>query len=96
MNDLELLNKIYRSADNIDFSTVWGEALFVFDSNVLLDLYRLPNSATEDLINLFKNENIQARCWIPKNTILEFYNNRISAISDQKNKFSKVESLIDK
>lgn len=96
MNDLDLLEKVHRSSDDINFPQVWKEATFVFDSNVLLDLYRLPNSATDDLINLFKSSIIHSKSWIPKNTILEFYNNRMSAISDQKNKFSKVDSLIDK
>ena len=53
-----------------------------------MDLYRLPKSAREDLISIFKSDKFKDRIWIGFQVILEFLNNRFEAISDQKNKFN--------
>lgn len=95
MNMLETLLKVHQDAENIDFKSMWNEGLFVFDSNVLLDLYRLPESASNDLINVLKNADFNNKIWIGFQVILEFLSNRHEAISDQKNKFNTVRGLVE-
>lgn len=92
---LETLLKVHQDAENIDFKSMWSEGLFVFDANVLLDLYRLPESASNDLINVLKNTDFNSKIWIGFQVILEFLNNRHEAISDQKNKFNTVRGLVE-
>ena len=92
---MELLKKIHRNNNQIDFKSIWNEGLFIFDSNVLLDLYRLPISAREDLFNVFQNEKFKDRIWIGFQVLLEFLNNRLTVISDQKNKFNQVKKMIE-
>jgi hypothetical protein len=94
-NSLAELIKVHRNSDELDFAKVWSEGLFIFDTNVFLDLYRLPKSAREDLMTVFKSAKFNKRVWTGFQIALEFLNNRHEAISDQKNKFSKVRSLID-
>ncbi len=89
------LIRIHRDNEQIDFKEIWKSGIFIFDSNVLLDLYRLPKSAREDLISIFKSEKFKDRIWIGFQVILEFLNNRFEAISDQKNKFNSVRTLIE-
>lgn len=91
---MQKLLKIHRDADQIDFEIIWSDALFVFDSNVLLDLYRLPKSARDDLIGIFKDDGFNSRIWIGFQVFLEFLNNRYSAISDQKRKFHDVKAKL--
>lgn len=91
---MQKLLKIHQDSNQFDFEKIWSEALFVFDSNVLLDLYRLPKSARDDLIRIFENEGFKDRIWIGFQVIIEFLNNRYSAISDQKGKFSDVKSKL--
>jgi hypothetical protein len=91
---MELLKKIHRNNEQIDFKSIWKKGVFIFDSNVLLDLYRLPVSAREDLFNVFQNENFKDRIWIGFQVLLEFLNNRLEVISDQKNKFNQVKKLV--
>lgn len=91
---MELLKKIHRNNDEIDFKSIWEKGVFIFDSNVLLDLYRLPVSAREDLINVFENDKFKDRIWIGFQVLLEFLNNRLEVISDQKNKFTQVKKII--
>lgn len=89
------LVKVHRNSDEIDFNAVWREGLFIFDTNVFLDLYRLPISARKDLMSALENKDFNKRVWTGFQVAMEFLNNRHEAISDQKNKFSKVKSLID-
>lgn len=74
---------------------LWQQAVFVFDSNVLLDLYRLPESASNDLIGVLRDEKLRQRIWIGFQVVVEFLNNRHEAISDQKNKFTTVRNLLE-
>ena len=93
---IEKLKKIYRDTDEIDFHKIWSEGIFVFDSNVLLDLYRLPRSAREDLISVLTSDKFNDRIWIGFQVALEFLNNKYEAIGDQKNKFNSVRNLLSK
>tara|TARA_R100000789_G_scaffold41872_1_gene43405 strand:+ start:263 stop:1678 length:1416 start_codon:yes stop_codon:yes gene_type:complete len=92
---LKTLLKVHQDTEDIDFKSIWSEGLFVFDSNVLLDLYRLPESASNDLIKVLNNKDVNRKIWIGFQVIIEFLNNRHEAISDQKNKFNTVRSLIE-
>jgi hypothetical protein len=92
---LDVLIKTHRDPDQIDFTSLWKKATFVFDSNVLLDLYRLPESASNDLIEVLRDDGLRGRIWIGFQVILEFLNNRHEAISDQKNKFNTVRGLLE-
>ncbi|MEZ9718294.1 PIN-like domain-containing protein [Vibrio cyclitrophicus] len=93
---IEKLKKIHRDTDELDFHRIWNEGVFVFDSNVLLDLYRLPVSAREDLISVLTSDKFNERIWIGFQVALEFLNNKYEAIGDQKNKFTSVRNLLSK
>lgn len=90
MNDLL---KIYRDSNQLDFEKIWKEGTFVFDANVLLDLYRLPESAKNDLLKVLQNDTFKDRIWIGFQVFLEYLSNRLSVIGDQKNMFSKVKAV---
>ncbi|EOA06431.1 putative signal transduction histidine kinase [Herbaspirillum frisingense GSF30] len=92
---LEVLLRTHRDPDDIDFESIWENGLFIFDSNVLLDLYRLPEPASNDLIGVLRDEHLRQRIWIGFQVIVEFLNNRHEAISDQKNKFNTVRVLLE-
>lgn len=92
---IDHLIKTHRDIDSLDFKAIWNDGIFVFDSNVLLDLYRLPESASKDLIDALNTEGFNTRIWIGFQVILEFLNNRYEAISDQKNKFNTVRGLLE-
>lgn len=71
---------------------MWANCLFVVDTNVLLNLYRYPKEAKEDLIKIFKA--VSNRIWLPFQVALEFQNNRLSVIADQLKKFSEVKKIV--
>ena len=91
-----LLLKVHKELSEKDFKKIWTEAFFIFDSNVLLDLYRLPDSAKNDLISVLENEDFNKRIWIGFQVLTEFLSNRLNIIGEQKNMFNKVASITEK
>lgn len=62
-------------------SDIWENGMLVFDTNVLLSLYRYSEATRKELLTvLTKNSN---RCWLPEQCAYEFFKNRLTVISDQ-------------
>ncbi|KFE47500.1 hypothetical protein IV03_08525 [Pseudomonas congelans] len=91
---MKSLLKTHEDPDEEAFDSMWERAVFIFDANVLLDLYRLPQSAKNELLSVLKNPEIKNRIWISFQGLLEFLNNRHDIIGDQKNKFETVRSKL--
>ena len=64
------------------FEELWRDGLVVLDANVLLDLYRLPSTARDELLNAL--EIIKARLWIPHQVALEFQRSRLTVIAGER------------
>lgn len=71
--------KDFYPPSNDDFTRLWDEGLIVVDTNVLLDLYRLPAKAREELLAVLAN--FQTRLWIPFQVAMEFQLRRIGVAS---------------
>jgi hypothetical protein len=67
----------YRPSTD-DLKHLWKNALFIFDTNVLLNLYSYPEEARQALISSL--ESIKDRIWIPYHVALEFHRNRFNKI----------------
>ncbi|KEQ07018.1 PIN-like domain-containing protein [Pseudorhizobium pelagicum] len=65
-----------------EFDRLWKEAVIILDTNALLDLYRLPPTAREELFKAL--EFFQERLWIPHHVGLEFQRNRFKAITGKR------------
>lgn len=59
----------------------WKEATFVFDANVLLNLYRYSDKAREEFLDLLTK--IQDRSWLPEQCVHEYLSNRLSVTREQ-------------
>jgi hypothetical protein len=82
----------FRKFDENRSKQIWDDAVFVFDTNVLLNLYRYPSDVADELmstISIFKD-----KIWMPHNVALEFYNNRLNVIADQRKKIEKLKQKI--
>jgi hypothetical protein len=64
-----------------EFQQLWEEATFVFDANVLLDLYRFSRTYKGDFIDVI--EKLEGRVWLPHQVAEEFMRNRALPISRQ-------------
>ena len=70
---------------------MWSEGTFVLDANVLLNLYRYPESGRNQLIEVL--ESLRGRIWIPHHVALEFQRNRPVVIAEQKRRFQEVREI---
>jgi hypothetical protein len=52
----------YRPTDE-EFYKMWQECIFVFDANVLLNLYRYSPDTRDELLDVL--ERLKDRIWIP-------------------------------
>jgi PIN like domain len=82
----------YRPSD-AEFKALWNDCTFMLDANVLLNVYRFPKGARDDLLKVL--EAISNRLWVPNQAALEFQVNRLGVIIDQTKKFHDVRSIID-
>jgi hypothetical protein len=85
----------FKSFTEEDYKLLWEKATFVFDTNVLLDLYRLPVSARTQFISLLGDEKIKNRMWLPFQAAMEVTYNTKTVVSDQKKAFKKVREVIE-
>lgn len=83
----------YDHSNNVDFAETWKSALFVFDTNVLLNLYRYQESTREDLLNVI--EKLSERIWLPHHVALEFQRNRLTVIAGQSKRFTDIRRVIE-
>src|SRR5665647_778377 len=72
----------YYSPTTEQYQLLWKEGLIVFDANVLLNLYRLPTTARDELISVL--ELLKERLWIPHQVALEFQRRRLTVISNER------------
>jgi hypothetical protein len=84
----------FAGSSNQDYSTVWSQALFVFDTNVLLNLYRYQSATRDELLNVL--EQLSERIWVPHHVALEFQRNRLKVIAEQNKRFNDVRRTIEK
>ncbi|MDI5830669.1 PIN-like domain-containing protein [Shewanella xiamenensis] len=84
----------FKKTTDDELKTLWENAIFVFDTNVLHSVYRYKASTCEDVLKLM--EQLQKRVWIPYHVALEFYRNRLSVISAQHRKFDETRIAINK
>ncbi|WP_128100174.1 PIN-like domain-containing protein [Paenibacillus sp. DCT19] len=79
----------YYSPSEEDFEKLWSECTFVFDANMLINLYRFPRDSREALVTIM--ESVQERIWIPHQVALEYHKLLHDEIYNQKNAYSKFE-----
>ncbi len=84
----------YDDPSNQDYGVAWKESLFVFDTNLLLNLYRYQSSTRDELLKVLGQ--LSGRIWIPHHVALEFQRNRLKVIAEQTRRFTEVRRTIEK
>jgi len=70
--------KEFIEPTNMDKRKLWDDAVFVFDTNVILNLYRYSAKTRNSLLEAF--ENLKDRIWIPYQVAYEYMNKRCEVI----------------
>lgn len=72
----------YYAPTPAQYEALWKDALFVLDTNVLLNLYRLPTLARDEVLGVL--EILKDRLWIPHQVGLEFQRGRLNVIANER------------
>lgn len=72
----------YYPPKEVDFENLWKNGLIVLDTNVLLNLYRLPETARKDFLGILNK--FSSRIWVPHQVALEFQRKRLSVIASER------------
>lgn len=65
-----------------ELKKLWDECIFIFDANVLLNLYRYSQKTSQKLLDVLYNEKIKERIWIPHQFAFEYQKNRLEVIAE--------------
>ena len=78
----------YRPTQD-DFERLWREGVFVFDTNLLLNLYRCYNSPYRtELLSVLRS--VKDRLWMPHQVAHEFLKDRLEVIDNVRATYSGV------
>lgn len=81
----------YKLTDD-EYKKLWDECLFVFDTNVLLNLYRYSNETSKKLLEIISK--FSERIWIPYQVGKEYQENRLEVICTQENAYENVKKFL--
>lgn len=81
----------FSPSNEVDFASLWRNAHFVIDTNVLLNLYRYQSKTRDELLNML--EKLSSQMWIPHYVALEFQRKRLTVIAEQNRKFKEVREV---
>ncbi len=71
---------------------IWDSSIFVFDANILLNLYRYSDATRKEFLGLL--EKIKDRVWLPHRAAEEYLSNRLSVIDQQEQSYdSTIKSI---
>lgn len=73
--------KEYYNLSEKEFSSLWKSAIFVFDTNTLLNFYRYSDATVVAFLQIL--EKLKDRIWIPFQIGKEFHEDRLSVINQQ-------------
>ena len=78
----------YIELSDAEKKELWDNAVFIFDTNVLLNLYRYSSITRDDLFLSF--ENLQKNIWLPYQVANEFMKRRYEIIWDINNNYDQL------
>lgn len=72
---------------------LWNNCIFVFDTNVLLNLYRYTANTRNTLLNAL--DDLKERVWLPYQVAYEFAKNRFNVIYETQEKYKALEKMAE-
>lgn len=88
----ELFPGHFRESEK-NLRETWDSCLFVFDANILLNLYRYSDTTKREFLRIL--EKIKERIWLPHRAADEYLNNRLSVIDQQEKSYDETVKSIN-
>lgn len=76
-----------------EFSELWENGIFIFDANILLNIYRYSESTRDLFLKIL--EKLSDRTIIPHQAAKEYQNNRLKVIRDQKKAYNDINDYLN-
>jgi hypothetical protein len=86
----------YHQFDQKGIKELWKRGLFVFDTNTLLNMYRYSRDTVDEYIGVLSELKKRGQIWIPYQTGLEFYENRLEVISEYEDSYDVILDILAK
>ncbi len=89
----DLFPGFYKRTEE-ELSKLWEEGIFVFDTNMLLNVYRYTQKTRNryfEILDLLKKRN---QIWIPHQVAYEYQENRIDVIQGQLDAYAEVSNIL--
>ncbi len=77
-----------------EFTSLWNDAIFAVDANVLLNLYRYSEGTRTELEKALRS--VQSRLFIPHQAAKEFFRNRLTVTASQADEYITAVNTITK
>ena len=75
--------KHYLPLSDKDEKDIWEHGVIIFDTNILLHIYRMSQSERDNFLNIMKDSVVAPRLWLPYQVAEEFFRNRLRVINSQ-------------
>lgn len=85
------LSEFYPIDEKV-ITKIWESAIFVFDTNTLLHLYRYSKNTRDVFMQVLQN--IKNSLWIPYQVALEFQQNRLNVIKECQKKYKELDVVL--
>ena len=79
----------YIEFDEGEKKQIWKKAIFVFDTNVFLNIYRYSKKTRESMLEAM--DSLKDRIWMPYQVAKEFMKNRPTVVFETIEQYSKLE-----
>lgn len=83
----------FKKKSEGEIKNIWRESIFVYDTNVLLNLYRYSQKTQKTFLELLQK--LKKRSWIPYYVSDEFFKNRLIVIREQEKLYEKIEKSVN-
>jgi hypothetical protein len=83
----------YHRPTKDEFDALWKQSTIVLDTNALLNLYRYSVDARNDFLNALQA--VSSRLWMPHQVAMEFYENRLERIREQREIGKNLSTALD-
>lgn len=77
----------YCKKTEIEIKKIWENGIIIFDTNVLLNLYRYSDSTRNTIIDLIGK--FSKQIWLPNQAALEYNRNRYEVIAEQEKAYKE-------
>lgn len=86
-------SEFYKYSED-EIVNIWDNCIFVFDTNVLLDLYRYSKKTSDEFLKILEIIHTKEQVWMPHQVGLEFNERRIQIISDLDKSYDAIKGII--